>query len=305
MLIYIEIIFYKNLNQSNTLRSKISSLFFTLAELFLAVFFILVLSFNSVFAQIKSDFGVAYSYKIIDENVEYGDIISYDKEKGLLYSSKKDADKNMFGVVVEDPILLFRTDGEGRMPIVQSGKVLVNVTTINGPIKKGDYISSSAISGKGKKASLEDGYVLGFALESFGDGLKVQEGKIVSGKVLVMVGIEEKKNKENLENSLKIPLFNSDENKGLGKDSGGGNSLNSKSGVNTIKYTVAAIVAIAFIFIALRNFMTVVNKGVVSVGRNPLAKSSVWSIVVLNTIIALVISVIGIFLSLIIISLPF
>ncbi len=279
--------------------------FFSFTKLILVGVVVFTLASFFALAQTKSDFGVAYSYKIADESFEYGDIVSYDKKTGLHSLSKKSSDKNMFGVAVEDPVLLFRSGEKNKVPVVQSGRVLVNVTTLNGPIKIGDYITSSDIPGKGQKASGENIYVLGSALESFGDKEKAKGGDILFGKIMIILNIEERKDISS-SGGLNIPLFSSDENKGLGVDPGDGSSSGEGgSKVSAIKYIVAAIIAIVSIFIALRNFMTVVNKGVVSVGRNPLAKTSVWSIVVLNTIIALVISIIGIFLSLVIISLPF
>lgn len=268
--------------------------------------FLLLIPFF-VLAQTKSDFGVAYSYNIIDESFEYGDIISYDKESGVYSLSKTISDANIFGVAVESPVLLFRSGEEGKTPIVQSGKALVNVTTRNGPIKTGDYITSSSIPGKGEKATGENVYVLGFALEPFGESAtSASAGEVLSGKVTVMLNIEEKKDTSS-GGGLNIPLFGSAKGVGLGTGSndGGTGAGDGLSRSSIIKYAVAALITIASIFIALRNFMAVINKGITSVGRNPLAKSSVWSIVVFNTIIALVIGIIGIFLSLIIISLPF
>jgi hypothetical protein len=295
---------YNNLKQSKIFDQVVIS-FFSFTKLILVGVVVFTLASFFALAQTKSDFGVAYSYKIIDENFEYGDIVSYDKETGIHNLSKKTSDRNMFGVAVEAPVLLFRSSDENKVPVVQSGKVLVNVTTLNGPIKVGDYVTSSSLSGKGQKALGKNIYVLGFALESFGDKSNIKDNNVLSGKIMVMLNIEEKKD-TSLGGGLNIPLFGNDENKGLGRDSGDSSSGAEGGGrVNAIKYTIAAIIAIASIFIALRNFMTVVNKGVISVGRNPLAKSSVWSIVVFNTMIALVISVVGIFLSLIIISLPF
>ena len=273
---------------------------------FLGVLFVFVFSPLFVSAQIKSDFGVAYTYSIIDENFDYGDIISYDKDTGVHSLSKVDSDSNMFGVAVETPVLLFRAGSESGVPIIQSGKALVNVTTSNGPIRVGDYITSSSIPGKGQRADGKNVFVLGFAMESFGEGVDIKSGEVLSGKIMVMLNIEEIKDASvgaSTDNGLNIPFIVGSGSAGPGD--GGSQAGDGSGGVNIIKYSIAALIAITSIFIALRNFMSVINKGIVSVGRNPLAKSSVWSIVVFNTIIALVISIIGIFLSLIIISLPY
>src|SRR3972149_5460851 len=73
--------------------------------------------------------------------------------------------------------------------IANTGEINVNVTTINGPIKVGDYVSSSEIPGKGQKASEFTGYMLGVALASFGekDGIELvsKDKKLRSGQVIV------------------------------------------------------------------------------------------------------------------------
>ena len=61
------------------------------------------------------------------------------------------------------------TDGTGRPVIVGlSGRVPVRVTTKNGGIKPGDYITTSDISGVGMRAT-EAGRVIGKALTGLSD----------------------------------------------------------------------------------------------------------------------------------------
>ncbi len=61
------------------------------------------------------------------------------------------------------------TDGTGRPVIVGlSGRVPVKVTTKNGEIKPGDYITTSDISGVGMRAT-EAGRVIGKALTGLSD----------------------------------------------------------------------------------------------------------------------------------------
>ncbi|MBI4457356.1 hypothetical protein HY633_00120, partial [Candidatus Uhrbacteria bacterium] len=52
------------------------------------------------------------------------------------------------------------------MPIALNGRVLVKVTTENGPIKIGDPITSSSTPGAGMKAT-QNGMIIGFALNAF------------------------------------------------------------------------------------------------------------------------------------------
>ena len=60
-------------------------------------------------------------------------------------------------------------DGEGKPVIVAlSGRVPVKVTTKNGEIRPGDYITTSDISGVGMRAT-EAGRVIGKALTGLSD----------------------------------------------------------------------------------------------------------------------------------------
>jgi len=71
-----------------------------------------------------------------------------------------------------------------------------------------------------------------------------------------------------------------------------------------IKYIIAATIGMGSIVIAFKNFGSNIRNSVVSVGRNPLAKSSIQSIMVLDTVLIILISMAGLFVGFTVLFLP-
>jgi hypothetical protein len=116
-------------------------------------------------AQSISSFGIANPTSIKDKIVRDGDIVS--ASDGGYTLTRSSYDPRLYGVVTINPAVAFNTNESGkRYPVVSSGNTYVNLSTINGKIKKGDPITSSPIPGVGMKAT-ESGYILGYVLEDF------------------------------------------------------------------------------------------------------------------------------------------
>src|SRR3989344_2783791 len=113
---------------------------------FLLTTFYLILT-TSAFAQLE----VAETFDVPPGSVD-GDILSY-SEKGIVLSSKEN-DEKIFGVIETEPLVAYRRQDNTGMPVVRSGTVDVNVTTINGAIKTGDLVTSSVIPGKGERSKI-------------------------------------------------------------------------------------------------------------------------------------------------------
>jgi len=251
-------------------------------------------SLNVALAQIGG-YAIPSTYDIFGENVVSGDIISFSPVLNIHETTKIEGDDNMFGVVDTSPVVVFRI-GVNKLPIVQSGEVFVNVTTINGSIKTGDIISSSQIEGKGQKFKAGGDYILGTALESF-DGTLGSTTVSYSGdeyfvgtiKVLLNIG-PYLDNRSNPRTPSTIFVRESGE---------------IQTGLETIfRYITAALFALGTVFVVLKTFGPNIGKGIVSIGRNPLAKSSIQAMVVFNIILILAISVVSFIVSLLIIFLP-
>ena len=166
---------------------------------------------------------------------------------------------------------------------------MVNVTTINGPIVAGDYITSSTLVGKGEKSTRASDRVIGVALESFPPtGATVDSGQTTySGMIRVLL-------------SVGARPANTGGVMGAGGVSGG-----SATGINTplanvLKYALATLVVMGSIFVAFRTFGASLRNSIVSVGRNPLAKPAIQSMVVINTVLVIVVTAVGLFIGLMI-----
>src|SRR3990167_4029737 len=111
----------------------------------LIIFFLIVLLYPNpytlppTYAQGIND--VASIYKVTDTDAIDGDILTV-TDAGLVRSTTV-ADKNIFGVLQDNPTLVFREQVEDGKPVARSGVVQVNVTNAGGAIKYGDLITSS------------------------------------------------------------------------------------------------------------------------------------------------------------------
>ncbi len=135
-----------------------------------------------------------------DTSLSSGDVVSLDS--GLSEGVKKSSvvyDRNVIGIVSTNPaITIGATSGEGTWmaAVALAGRVPVKVSTENGAIKAGDYLTSSSIPGVAMKAT-KAGAVIGNAMSDFnGDGIGlvlvlVKNGESVGSKLAdIMKGID-------------------------------------------------------------------------------------------------------------------
>ncbi len=270
-----------------------------LLKIILASFLSLLLptmNFEFIIAHAQtSGLEVTSIYEIGDKDVAEADILTV-TDKGLVRANKS-FDNKMFGVIQNQPILVYQnTDIKGK-PVVRSGVATVNVTTLNGPIKYGDYVTTSSIQGKGQKAS-ESGYVLGIALGAFdGKGAKQIDGpngKVALGTIPIAIRIEYAE--------LTNPRF-------AGRLFGfiGSSFLENvndpKKFGNVIRYIVAGLVVLLSFTFSFLTFSRSIAKSVEAIGRNPLAKSTIQFSMAINIVLLVITGVIGIVASILIIRL--
>lgn len=130
---------------------------------------------GTLYANSTSAYGDLAEYFTVNGNeTEAGDIVSFDTNNPQAFTKAKGAyDKLIAGVISENPSVLINSPDQGK-PVALTGRVKVKVSTVNGTIKIGDYITSSDLSGVGMKAT-EKGMVIGRALENY---YKAENGKI-------------------------------------------------------------------------------------------------------------------------------
>lgn len=226
---------------------------------------------------------VTSTYEIADQDAQEGDIVST-TETGLVRSSKV-GDNKMFGVIQEKPLLLYRDLGATGKPVMRSSIAQVNVTTLNGLIKYGDYITSSEIPGKGQKAP-PSGPVLGIALTSF-DGSGV--GKIPVALRIESAGLTAPGFTGSLFNLIGVAFLE--------------NLKDPKKFAEVIRYIAAGLVILLSFTFAFLTFSRSIVKSIEAIGRNPLAKSTIQLSMIINIILLVLTGIIGIVASILIIRL--
>lgn len=231
---------------------------------------------------------IATTHIILGGNTQAGDIVSFDKNTRTFHLTRIPGDKDAFGIVVNSPILFLSNGGSG-VPIVTSGEVPVNVTTQNGPIKVGDYIAPSSIPGKGVKANSSDPYIIGTAMSSFpsvSSSSPSSAKKIYNGSIQMLF--------QHRINPILSLSKQTPKSVAIGKD----------IIFHIVKYILAALIAIGTIYVAFKASGSSIKSGIISIGRNPLAKSSIRSLLVLDTIMVILISVVGLTAALALVFLP-
>lgn len=262
--------------------------------LFLMLLFLFTV-YCSLFTFVKpahAQLEIADTYDLADKSAVGGDIISL--TTGGLVRTASEYDSKMYGVINDDPLAVYkRIDGTG-LAVSRNGIVSVNVTTANGEIKIGDYITGSVIPGKGQKAILS-GYVVGVALAGFkeGDGQQIDytpfkgaaSKKVSSGSIPVSIQIQyaeisTARNTNVLLERLNAALFT--------------NVQDPEKFLNVIRYIASGLVAIFSVLVGLLILARVVPKGVEGMGRNPLARQSILIYTAFNILIVIVIIFLGI-----------
>lgn len=244
-------------------------------------------------------FTVAGTLPIEDPEAVDGDVMSITKTPETLVRTTEPFDRFMYGVLIKDPVAVYRT--MDTTPVIRNGTAWVNVTTMGGAIVVGDLLTGSEIAGKAKKATDGTGYMLGVALEPFDgeSGSDVQfDGKSYKQtKIKVAIGIGPASPLTvratgglmgTLRQISQAVLFNISQSKNADK---------------LIRYLLALLIILLTAWIAFRTFGKNVTKGIEAIGRNPLAKASIQSVIVMNIVLIAFVVVIGVVVGLLIISL--
>lgn len=257
----------------------------------IGIFVLLLMTHNSsLITPVHAQLEIAETYDVPEETQD-GDIVSY-KENGIVLSSSEYDDK-MFGVVETTPLVAYRRQDNTGLPIVRNGTTSVNVTTANGSIKTGDFVTTSTLPGKGQK-SVASGYIIGVALQDFGeeDGEAVEvtlpQGgtrQVRAGSINVAIKIEyaelnTARNSNRLLDALNAALFR--------------NVQNPEQFVNVIRYILAGLAVLISFLIGFFTLARTIPKGIEALGRNPLARTTIQFGIILNIIFTVAIAGVGI-----------
>lgn len=203
---------------------------------------------------------------------------------------------DMLGVVVasnDAPFSLSDADGSSEVFVAAVGQYPVLVSTQNGGIKAGDMISISSVKGVGMRGDSFQSVVLGKALQSFSDATNSVESttsltdsngkktEVALGRIMVDVTVAHNPNYSG-EAIPGVPRF-----------------IARAAEIVTDK-PVQAVRIYAGLGILLLSLLTAgwilyagIHTGMVSVGRNPLAKKTIMRNLVRVTLMSLIIVVLG------------
>lgn len=218
--------------------------------------------------------GIANYLPIQGSDIKNGSVIaSNQKGYGL---SKTPYDPLIVGVVSTKPAvsLNIQETEANTYPVVTAGNVEVLVSSMNGDIKEGDFITSSTIPGVGMKAR-QTGYVIGRAR----DGYSAADKKAV-GTITISLNLHYSYSSEKTGDSLKDILNLSV-------------LATYESPSAVFKYVVAGFVILLSFILGVVSFGRVANTGVEALGRNPLAGKMIQLGIVLNVLITLAIIIAG------------
>lgn len=204
---------------------------------------------------------------------------------------------NMFGVTVDRnslPLTLSDDNLENEVFVAVSGTYNVLVSSQAGAIKAGDYVTMSSVNGVAMKAGTEEKTVFGRAAASF-DGKGVTLGKSElkdkSGKTtqevtlgMIPVTIDIRHNPNDKSTKVNVPDFLQRIGEAVAEKEVSPIRIYLSMGITA----VSIIAAIIMLYAGIRN-------AVISIGRNPMSKKSIFRALLEVILASLLILIIGLF----------
>ena len=206
-------------------------------------------------------------------NIPAGTIVALANDgSGGVVTADTNSQQRMIGVVVaSNQTSLSLGANNGQVQVVTSGLAPVLVSTANGNIKAGDPITLSSIAGVGMKAT-QSGRIIGIAAGSFSDaspgvqpatvGSGVSKREVSLGEVQLQVGVNSY--------SVQTPISGV-----LGAFQNIADTISGKT-VAVVRLYIAAVILLAAVISATILIYSAVRNSIIAVGRNPLAKRSIF-----------------------------
>ena len=243
-----------------------------LIGIFLVAIYLSIGAKEILFAQITSS-GIAVSMPVNDKDAKDGDIICTYKEGNQ--RCKAAYDPSIYGVISRNPSAAIKDEElKGSELVISSGIARVRVSSINGNIKEGEFVTSSETAGVAQLAN-RNGYVLGTALENFESDNTNNVGMIqVAINIHPAAGLSGPRTDllQVIRQGLTTPFFEP---------------------LDSLRYLLAIIIVLIAFTLGLVYFGRVAKAGVEAVGRNPLARRMIEFSVILHILLTIVIIIAG------------
>jgi len=232
-----------------------------------------------------------------DQPIDVGTIVVLTGKDSNRVKVAEQADvDNMFGVVVDKsqlPISLTNESVQNETFVAVSGTYNVLVTDQAGPIEAGDYLTLSSVHGTAMKAGVDEVTVFGRANTSFNSSsvvlgtttLKDSQGGTKTVKIgSVPVTIDIKTNPNHKSTDVNAPEFL----KRVGE------AIADKE-VSPIRIYISVGIAAISLAAAIVVLYAGIRNGVISIGRNPMARKSLFRALLEVILTAALILIIGLF----------
>lgn len=229
--------------------------------------------------------------------LQNGTVVEFDTAQNRVSTATKAKLERMFGVVVDrNQLPMQLTDDRivNQTFVATSGTYNVLVSTQGGPIANGDVVTMSSIDGVATKAGTEEKTVLGRAAAAF-DGKGVTLGmmtlkdaggnmsRTVSlGLIPVTIGITRNPNQKSTKANVPPALERI------------GQAIAEKE-VSPIRIYLSMAITVVSLIAAIVTLYAGIRNSVVSIGRNPMSKRSIFRALVEIILTSLLIVIVGLF----------
>jgi len=233
-----------------------------------------------------------------DTQLDNGTIVQLTgKDSNQVKTAAQSDLKNMFGVTVDRsqlPLAITHDGVQNETFVAVSGTYNVLVSTQGGTIGAGDYLTLSSLNGVAMKAGTEEKTVFGRAAAPFdGKGITLSTVtlKDTAGKTdkqvslgLIPVTIDIRSNPNQKTTKANLPSFL--ERVGL---------TIAEKPVSPIRIYLSIAIAVISVVAAIAIIYAGVRNGVISIGRNPMSKKSIFRALIETILTSLLILIIGMF----------
>jgi hypothetical protein len=202
---------------------------------------------------------------------------------------------DMLGVVISSgdaAVALTNPEASNQVYVATTGQYDVLVSTQDGPISQGDYITISSLAGVGMKAETSQQLVIGKALTAFDGSNPETTATLTTNKGKKEVGLGHVPIEVTVAHN---PLYEKEQDAGVPKFLSKAAELVTNRPVSAFRIYAGLTVLVLSIIVAGCILYAGVRSGMTSIGRNPLAKKTIWRSMIQVTIMALIVFVIGVF----------
>lgn len=233
-----------------------------------------------------------------DSPIDYGTVVELTGENAdRVKIATQPEMQNMFGVVIDPAKLSVRmiTEGiENQTYVAVSGTHSTLVSTQGGEIEKGDHLTMSSINGILMKAGTEEATVFGRAGTNFSadspavgsTAIQDTNGNVLETVLLgsIPVTVDIKANPNEISTKTKVPSILEQIGQAIAERE-----------VSSFRIYLSMAIAAISLFIALMVIYSGVRNSIISIGRNPMSKKSIFRALLEIILTSLLILIIGLF----------